>query len=134
MGIIGIALAFYVYQYVINKPHPDYENLEPEYTLLASDLFEKYRNDRSKAEERYNGKMIQLHGTFDHIEQNGSLMVGVFVFDEGMFGEEGVRCTMLGNQEHALGERLLGQEVRVKGFVTGYNETDVILEKCSFIQ
>ena len=49
----------YVYFFVINKPHPDYENMEPEYILLASDLFEKFRENRSGAENKFNGELIQ---------------------------------------------------------------------------
>jgi hypothetical protein len=60
-------------------------------------------------------------------------LVGVFIFDEGMFGEEGVRCTMLDSQNEKMDKDHAGTEVRVKGYVTGYNDTDVILEKCSII-
>ena len=133
LTIIGALSAGYVYYFIINKPHPDYEKMEPEFIFLASDLFERYRYDRSNSENRFNGKVIQLNGTFDYIEQNDSLLVGVFVFDEGIFGDEGVRCTMLASQNGKIGKNLEGKEVRVKGFVTGYNETDVILEKCSLI-
>ena len=132
-GIIGIASAFYIYQFVINKSHPDYERIPPAYIMLASDLFESYRNDRANSEENYNGQIIQVNGTFDHIEKNDSLFVGVFIFDQGMFGEEGVRCTMLSSQNNNSLILAKSQEVRVKGFVTGYNDTDVILENCSFV-
>ena len=133
LATLGIASAVYLYIFVINKPHPDYEKMDPEYVMLASDLFDSYRTYRADSEEKFNGRVIQLNGTFDRIEQNDSLLVGVFVFDQGIFGEEGVRCTMLASQNGTVNKKLEGKEVRVKGFVTGYNDTDVILEKCSLI-
>jgi len=133
LAILGILSAFYVYEYVINKPHPDYEKIEPVYIILAADLFDSYRDDRLAAEKKYNGQIIQLNGTCDRFEQKDSLLVGVFVFEQGMFGEEGIRCTLLDSQKESIEDNLTGQEVRIKGLVTGYNETDVILEKCSII-
>lgn len=133
LAILGILSALYVYTFIINKPHPDYENMEPAYVMLAADLFESYRHNRIASENKYNGQVIQLNGTFERIEQNDSLLVGVFVFEQGIFGEEGVRCTMLASQKEKLHDRQSTHEIRIKGFVTGYNETDVILEKCSVV-
>ena len=41
---------------------------------------------------------------------------------------------MLENQVNALSEVKIGQKVSIKGFVTGYNQTDVILEHGSIIE
>ena len=131
--VLGTVAAIYVYSFVINKSHPDYRNMKPEYVMLAHDMFENYKNDRISAESVYNGKMVQLNGTLDKIESNDSLLVGIFVFDQGMFGDEGIRCTLLPGPGSELDNLASGSEVRIKGFVTGYNETDVILEKCSIV-
>lgn len=133
MGILGIAAALYVYVFVINKPHPDYRNMDPEYVMLAADLFEQFRNDRQHAEQEYNGRMVQLNGTMDYMEHNDSLIVGVFVFDKGMFGEEGIRCSMISDEHNSKEFSAVNREVRVKGYVAGYNDSDVILENCSFV-
>jgi hypothetical protein len=57
----------------------------------------------------------------------------VFVFDEGMFGAEGVRATFLPKYNEKVKNLILGASVTIKGYCTGYNETDVILEKASII-
>ena len=132
--LVGLIAVLLVFRFVINKPHPDYEKIEPAFVLLAADLFESYAGDRSTAEELYNGKIVQLNGTLTKIEKTDSLTVGIFVFDEGMFGDEGVRCTMLPQYAQVPGDFAEGSEVRIKGFVAGYNETDVILDKCSIIK
>ena len=132
--LVGLIAALLVFRFVINKPHPDYEKIEPAYVLLAVDLFESYAGDRATAEGLYNGKIVQLNGTLSKIEKTDSLTVGIFVFDNGMFGDEGVRCTMLPQYAQVTGDFAEGSEVRIKGFVAGYNETDVILDKCSIIK
>lgn len=131
--ILGLIAAALVFKFVWNKPHRDYEKAKAAFTLLAADLFEEYRTDRPKAESTFNGQVVQLNGRLDRIEQSDSMMVGVFVFDQGMFGDEGVRCTMLANHESSLLNLAEGAEVRIKGYVTGFNDTDVILEKCSVV-
>jgi hypothetical protein len=132
--VIGIVSAGLVYKFVINKPHKDFEKARPAYIVSATDLFDSFRSDRELAEKKYNGQVVMLSGKLDKIETSEDHVTGVFVFDQGMFGEEGVRCTMLPNHSSNLKAIPEGSEVQLKGFLTGYNETDVILEQCSVIR
>ena len=128
VGIIGV---FAGYRFVYNKPHPDYENLDAAFKLDAASLFQSFKENRQDAEQKFNGEMVEISGLVWNVEQSDSLMIAVFVFEEGMFGDEGIRCTMLPdfNDDASL---LEGRTVTIKGLCTGYNETDVILEKCSY--
>jgi hypothetical protein len=131
---IGIISAGLVYQFVINKPHMNYEKAKPAYIVSAADLFDSFRSGRETAEMKYNGQVVMLTGKIDKIEVSENLVTGVFIFDQGMFGDEGIRCTMLPNHSANLKVVPVGSEVRLKGFLTGYNETDIILEQCSVIR
>lgn len=130
VGAIGIGLG---YKFVYNKPHPDFEKIEPAFILGANELFTDFIESRQESEQKYNGTVVQLEGMIDSVEESDSLVIVVFAFHEGMFGDEGIRCTMLPkfNRHESL---KTGNNVRIKGFVAGYNETDVILEKCSLIK
>jgi hypothetical protein len=132
--VTGIISAALVYHFVINKPHRDFEKAKPSFIVSASDLFESFRADRTLAESKYNGQVVLLSGKLDMIEASDNLVTGVFVFDEGLFGDEGVRCTMLPEHAPTMKSLPIGSEVSLKGFLTGYNETDVILEHCSFVR
>ena len=112
----------------------DYEKAKPAYIVSAADLFDSFRSDREEAEKKYNGQVVMLSGKLDKIEVSENLVTGVFVFDQGMFGDEGIRCTMLPNHSANLKSMPEGSEVQLKGFLTGYNETDIILEQCSVIR
>jgi hypothetical protein len=132
--LVGLISAALVYRFVINKPHQDFEKARPAFIVSAADLFNSFRSGREEAEKKYNGQIVMLNGQLDKIETSDSLVTGVFIFSQGMFGEEGIRCTMLPNHSSNLKAITEGSEIRLKGYLTGYNDTDVILEQCSIIR
>lgn len=131
--IIGAVAAGLVYQFVYNKPHPDYEMEPAVYSLQAEKLFEAFKSNTQKASEKYNGKVIEVIGEIDTLEQNNELVTAVFAFSEGMFGAEGVRITMLDKYHPEIQNHPLVEKITLKGFCSGYNGTDVILEKGSIV-
>lgn len=131
---IGIILGLIVYIFVFNKPHTDYSKSTPEFELSASTLFDEFRANPEATAAKYNGKVLAISGELNGVEQTDSLTIAVFSFEEGMFGNEGVRCTMI--PEHS--EEILSipptTNLTLKGLCTGYNDTDVILEHCSVVK
>ncbi len=132
LGIIGMIAAGLGYKFIYNKPHTNYENAKPEFSLSCNDLFTIYRTETKFAEQKYNGKVLLVSGTLNKIEKLDSLTVAIFVLDEGMFGDEGIRLTMLPNHANKINS-YLNKTVAIKGYCAGYNETDIILEKCSIV-
>lgn len=128
LAAVGVVSAILGYVFVYNKPHPDFEKAKAEYSLPANALFEAYRENTNEASEKYNGRVIELNGTLSEVEKNGEMLIAVFVFEEGVFGPEGVRVNMLENQAGIFSEAYIGQKITIKGYVTGYNQSDVILE------
>jgi hypothetical protein len=131
LGAIG---GFLVYKFVYNKPHTDYEKAKAEYTLTAKELFDAYRADATAAGEKYNGRVIEVSGMVWEVEQMEEAVTAVFVFDEGIFGPEGVRVTMLSNHRDSLKNHPKGKNLRLKGFNAGYNESDVIVASGSVVK
>ncbi len=131
LTVIGIAAATYVYVFVYNKAHPDYAQLEPKISLTAENCFTTFRVNEAEANERFIGKMIQLSGHLTQIEHSGDQTIFYFILSEGMFGNEGVRVSMIPDEK--LSNITAGHSITLKGFCTGYNQTDVILEHGSVI-
>ena len=129
--LIGLIAGVYGYFFMYNKSHPDYENLDAEISITAKELFDKCKNE-GKAHE-FTGMIIELSGIPQEIEINEGVKTMVFVFDEGIFGAEGVRATFLENYNEDLELLSLDSPVALKAYCTGYNETDVVLEKASLI-
>ena len=131
---VGVIALILVYVFIYNKPHPDFEAIKPDFTLNAADLYNSYITDRKSSEEKFNGKVIELQKTLSKVEVTDSTVIAVFVFNQGMFGDEGIRCSMLKNYHDETRSLLPQSRVRIKGFCSGYNETDLILEQSSIIK
>jgi hypothetical protein len=128
---VGIIAAFLLYHFLYNKPHPDYTNMESAYSVTAGELYKAYISDKTEAGKKFNGKVIAVAGKLSKVEASDSVTVCVFVFNQGMFGDEGVRCTMSAGFSEQARKFQPDGEVRLKGYCTGFNDTDVILDKCS---
>ncbi|PKP48667.1 MAG: hypothetical protein CVT92_15915 [Bacteroidetes bacterium HGW-Bacteroidetes-1] len=133
LAAIGMVTATMLFVFVINKSHPDYETKKADYSLSAIDIFNDYSEDIQNASKKYNGKIIEIESTLTEIESSDGQIIACFVLKEGVFGPEGVRIRMLENQKNILKDIAIGEKVTLKGYVTGYNETDVILEHGSIV-
>ncbi len=132
--LVGAAAALLVAYLMYNKPHPDYTAMKAEFQVSVAELYADYVQDLNSANERYTGKVLEVEGELHSVEPLDSTLVAVFVLEEGMFGDQGVRCTF--HPAHVPDESLLqpGNLLAIKGYCTGFNEVDVILEKCILIQ
>lgn len=128
---IGVMAGVYGYFFMYHKSHPDYENLKADMSISAEDLFYKCKNEDKSSQ--YTGKILEISGIAQALENNDGLMTLVFEFEEGMFGSEGVRVTFLPQYSQDLKDLDLNSEIILKAYCTGYNDTDVVLEKASFI-
>lgn len=133
LALIGIIATGLGYKFIYNKPHTNYEKAKPDFSLTCQEIFSDYQNNRSVAEQKFNGKVVEISGFLDKIETPESMTIAVFALEDGMFGDEGIRCTMLPKYSENI-MSYAGKEVKLKGYCTGYNDTDVILEKCSIVK
>jgi len=132
--LVGILGGAYGWFFVYNKPHRDYESAEADYQIGAIDCYQKFTSLTEGAESVYTGKILEISGIPSKIETGDSLCVVVFVFNEGMFGDEGIRCTMLPGHHEKAKLLSMNETVKIKGYCTGFNDTDVVLEHCSIVE
>lgn len=130
-GAIG---AWAGYTFVYNKSHTDFEKAEAAYSLSAQMLYDEFKNDTDGAVAKYTGKVIEIQGILSEVEITESAVVAVFAFEEGMFGAEGIRVTMLPAYNQKLKNHKLSVPIALKGFCPGYNGTDVIFESGSIVK
>ncbi len=131
--LLGLVAGALMYVFVYNKPHRDIAAAKPDFYLTAAELFDAFRSDETTAGAKYNGKVLQIEGVVDDKEILDNMVILIFVFDDGIFGHEGVRCTMLPDWGERAMEFQVGDFVTIKGLCTGYTGVDVILEKCSVV-
>ncbi len=126
----AVLAAAYVWFFVYNKPHRNFEKAKPEIVESARQSYQNFKINPRAAEA---GKVIEIYGLPTGVEHSDSLVVVVFAFQKGMFGNEGVRCTLLPDFRKQALKLSTRDTVYIKGFCSGYNGTDVILEDCSII-
>ncbi len=125
IGILG-AVAGYIFVY--NKPHPDYLKKKPDITITAAELHQAYLNNETAASAKYNGKILAVEGQLSDLERHEDMVIAFFVVAEGMFGPEGVRIALLPGQSIEDISQKINTTITIKGFCTGFNDPDVILE------
>ncbi|MFH1120261.1 MAG: hypothetical protein V1775_10585 [Bacteroidota bacterium] len=128
---LGLIAGLFVYFFVFNKSHTDYSEATPDFDLKAASLFEEFRTNPELSGAKYNGKVLSVTGELNAVEQTDSLTIAVFGFEEGIFGSEGIRCTMIPEHASEIVNVAPGTTITLKGYCTGYNDTDVIIEHCS---
>ena len=133
LAVVGIIAAVLVFKFVYNKPHPDFEKEKAAFSLTAKELFDAYKADGTSSAEKFNGKVVEVSGTLSKVEISGDMVIAVFEFADGMFGSEGVRVTMLPTQNEAMKGFDISREIVLKGYCTGYNGVDIIIEKGSLV-
>ncbi len=132
--LLILLAAILIYGYLqYKKTHPDYKKMKSEISVTAEKLFYDYRNNTSKSDSLYLGKMIEVEGVINDVEKIDSTVIVAFVFDHGIFGDEGVRCSFIPRSIDDITQFQPSANIKLKGLCQGYNETDVILEKCSII-
>ena len=134
LAVVGMIAAFLGYKFIYNKQHPNYENMDADFKIGAKALYDAYKTDATAAGQKYNGKVVEISGAVSNVEEVDTLVVAVFAFSEGMFGQEGIRVTMLPKFNEGLKNYASVEEIVLKGFCSGFNDTDVIIEKGSIVK
>ncbi len=132
--ILGAVGAWAGYTFIYNKAHTDYEKADPDFVLSAAELYNAFTSNAEAAAKNYNGKVIQITGQMNTVEETDTLVIGVFAFEQGMFGAEGIRVTILPNHQEKILTHPLSEQITLKGFCSGYNGTDVIIENGSVVK
>ena len=131
--ILGGAAAFLVYKYVYNKPHPDYVEKKADLSIAAKRLWTDYSMNKDIADPKYTGKVIEIEGSIMRVETVEDMVIVVFAYRRGDFGDEGIRVTMLPEYHQAAKGINPFKDVKIKGLCTGYNDQDVIMENGSIV-
>lgn len=131
--ILAAAAGFIVYKYVYNKPHPDYVSEKADLTIAAKRLWTDYSMNKDIADPKYTGKIIEVVGSIMRVEAIDDMVIVVFAFRKGDFGDEGIRVSMHPAFHQAAKGINPFKNVKIKGLCTGYNDQDVIMENGSIV-
>ncbi len=119
--LIGGGVGYYLSQ----KEVPSVSDLKTDFTVAATDLFAEYQANEEAANQKYNGKIVEVSGVVKETKNNEAGQPTV-VLESGdmMFG---VICELKEKEQAAKFSS--GQQVTFKGECTGYL-MDVVLARC----
>ena len=132
LGLIAAAL---VWKFYVNKPHDDIEESTPAFSMAAAELWKQYNANLKTADSLYTGKVIEITGKLDRTDKSDTLVYAVFVMEvDSMFGDKSVRCEMLQKYNTEAPALEKDAQVKIKGFCTGFDQTDIKFNKCSIVK
>ena len=135
LSITGLIVAALVWTFYVNKPHDDIEKALPSYSMTAEEIWKQYNLNTATADSTYNGKVIELSGTLNRADKSDSLVYVVFVMEaDSLFGDKSVRCEMLHKYNDEAMAIAANAPVKIKGFCTGFDQTDIKFNKCSILK
>lgn len=123
---IILIMAVVMVLYVFFKPHRSLEN-ESSITVSADSLLSAYTKDETLANTLYLDKVLIVAGEIGEINQNQSGQTVIILKTGDPIS--GVVCTIKDKPELPI---QAGQQVKVKGFCSGYM-TDVVIRDCQLI-
>ncbi len=142
--IAGILAAVYP-AYLYFMPHRDVQDTEAFAALSSKQLVDEYLKDNAKANAKYlekdgNSKVLIIEGVISSItkDQNDQTVILLKDADE----EAGVNCTFLKDAESRIKNLKVGDNIKIKGFITlgaSYDDDmemyeDVIMQDCDIIE
>lgn len=117
IGLIGAAIGGFVAYKMWNKPHADASEMEG-IKITAIDLYKAFETNEQQANTAYVGKVLEISGSIDEIENADSVARVIFSVPDATFGS--VRVSI--DKRHLEDVKSLApaQNIVVKGFCSGY--------------
>ena len=89
----------------------------PSYTLSANQLYREYENNEVSADAKYKGKIVIVSGKIQDVGKDIMDEPYIVIGGEGFL--DGVQCSFAKSQESSIARLSKGQNVKVKGEVSG---------------
>ena len=89
----------------------------PSYTLSADQLYREYESNEVAADKKYKGKIVIVYGEIQDIGKDIMDEPYIVIGGEGFL--DGVQCSFTKSQESSVASLSKGQDVKVKGEVSG---------------
>lgn len=116
------------YTIFLNLPKASTKNKETKIEVTAVKLFKDFNRNEQNANNRYNGKVIEVSGAIRNVSKDKKGATVVLLNTDDMIGS--VLCTFETPPESKLTD---GQEVTIKGQCSGLL-MDVVLNKCNLVK
>lgn len=125
LGILILVLIAYLV--IMNMPQASVKNKSAIQSIQATELFAKYSKNENKANQTYNGKVVEVYGQLVNIDKDQQDAT-VMIIKASEYGA--VMCTL---DEEPNNLPQLGSSIKIKGQCNGFLGDMVILNKCILV-
>lgn len=117
LGVLAFGLYSYLYQ-----GHRDISSEEGSYSVTAISLFDEFKKDETKSNQKYLDKTIEIYGKISSVD----LSTNVIVVDEKL-------VTVF--KEKITSDIKTGTEIKIKGRFLGYDELleELKMDQCVIV-
>ncbi len=125
--------SYYAYKQYSRK-NKDLSGVKPDMRLEAGQLIKEYESNDSASNQKYLGKILELHGNLRQIDKDENGYYTLILGDPGTLSS--VRCSMDTNHQQDAAKLAVNSSTTVRGACTGFNKddmglgSDVILNRC----
>jgi len=126
VGVIALLGAIGAFVMTQPKAELDVSKAKAALEINASNIYKSFSDNEAKANELYAGKVIEISGTLQAVDQDNQGSYKVTLDTDGQMGN--VVCTLGTNSPNSVKSLKIGKAIAVKGVCTGYL-FDVIIEK-----
>lgn len=102
-------------------------------SLSAEQVVNEYKRNEVAADQKYKGKVLQVHGQIDAIGKDLTNTMYVVLNGGGEFELRAVQCFFHDRHEAQLGSLSKGQIVKIQGKCDGLM-MNVLLKNCTLVQ
>lgn len=125
LALIALASTFFIYRWV-NKPVANVSEAVCEIKISATELFDAYTNNESKADSIYTGQLIEVFGKVKSISADGSNKSLMLETNDLLFG---IDCAIDSTYHDKLKSLTEGQDITIRGECSGIL-SDVVMVRC----
>jgi hypothetical protein len=117
--LVICVLGLYLYLY---KDHRDIGSEEGSYSVTAISIFEEFKKDENKSNQKYLDKTIEIYGKISSVD----LSANIIIVDEKLVGVF---------KDKIASEIKLGTQIKIKGRFIGYDELleEMKMDQCVIV-
>ncbi|HEX7014790.1 MAG TPA: hypothetical protein VF191_04710 [Cyclobacteriaceae bacterium] len=121
--ILGLGAVYFVF----NKPHPSVDR--PDFMVSATELINAFEGDEPSANDKYLGKVVEVHGTVTEVIEKQNSFV-LLLGDTASVSR--VSCTLDSEQDGMAYGLRAGDALTLRGICSG-RLLDVVLVDCRIV-
>ena len=125
-GVIALLGAIGAFVMTQPKAELDVNKTKAVLEINASNIYKSFSDDEVKANELYAGKVLEISGTLQAVDQDSDGNYKVTLDTDRQMGN--VVCTLENHSPNTVKALEIGNSIAVKGICTGYL-FDVIIDK-----